>query len=702
MRLTEGVLLADRYEIIELIGSGGMALVYKAMDIKLGRIVAVKTLREEYITDDEFLKRFASEARSAASLSHANIVNVYDVGTDNNIHFIVMEYIDGVTLKELIIRRAPFDEKETLGVSIQIADALSHAHKNGIIHRDIKPQNIIVTKGGTVKVTDFGIARSADAQTTTSGGAMGSVHYFSPEQARGRFVDFRSDIYALGIIMFEMVTGTIPFDGDSAVSVALKHINEELPDVREINPETSVSIYKIIQKAAAKPSANRYDSADSMMSDLRKALTNESGDFVTGRIELAGTRKMSTNEIERINNSSEDDYEDDYDEDEEYDDDYDDDDYEEYDEPEDYYEDEDSLDKRTERKIIIAAICTGLAIIVLITSIGFWLFQRGNGDDISPVVTMVSLADMTIDNAERILGNMGLILGDIEESYSDDHAEGIIIEHSPGEGEEIARGSEIDIVVSRGTDRIPVPDATGVLLADALTMREFVNNIFFYEENHVFNDDIPNGVVVSQYPEPGSLARRGSTITLDISMGREIRRVLVPNLLGATEDVAKNRLTEAGLNIGHVTSAFSPDFPAGQVFMQNFDGGSEVTEGTVVVFVVSLGPRTDQGQDDEPYESDESDEPPTIIDPPGGGQGGLVRTQTIHIPPPLGALAHGPVRVHVNQITAGVVERIYEEAGLLMANFPLPLQVSGNQPFEIHVYVNGQLEDVRHIDLINQ
>ena len=689
MRLAEGILLGDRYEIIELIGSGGMALVYKALDIKLGRIVAVKTLREEYITDDEFLKRFESEARSAASLSNANIVNVYDVGTEDDIHFIVMEYIDGVTLKELIIRRAPFDNEEVLGVAIQIAGAMSHAHKNGIIHRDIKPQNIIVTKGGVVKVTDFGIARSADAQTTTTGGAMGSVHYFSPEQARGRFVDFRSDIYALGIVMFEMISAALPFDGDSAVSVALKHINEELPDVRDINEAASDSVYKIISKAAAKSSAARYDSADNMLLDLKKALTDESGDFVSISDELGGTRKIDTHEMGQINKA----YNRDYDEDGDYDEDYEGD-YEE--EPEDYYDtdDEDGIDKSTERKIIIAAICTGLAIIVLVTSIGFW-FLQGQGDPAEPV-DMVSLVDMTIDNAERILTNMGLALGNIEEAYSDDHAEGTVIEHFPGEGEEVNRGSVIDLTVSRGTDRITVPDATGVLLADAAAIFEFVNNIFFYEEQHVFDDDIPAGVVVSQNPPPGSLARRGETITLEISQGRETRWVLVPNLLGDTEDVAKNRLTEAGLGIGHVVSAYNDNFPAGQVSTQNFAGGSEVREGSVITFVVSLGPRPEVAPP-APGEPDEPDDDPPLIDPPDSGDG-PVRMETIMIEPPVRALEEGPVRIHVNTVANGVVDRVYAETGMLMADFPFPLTFPVAGPLEVRVYVNGQLEMVIPFD----
>jgi len=608
-----------------------------------------------------------------------------------------MEYIDGVTLKELIIRQAPFDDEKTLGVAIQIAGALSHAHKNGIIHRDIKPQNIIVTKGGVIKVTDFGIARSADAQTTTSGGAMGSVHYFSPEQARGRFVDFRSDIYALGIVMFEMATGTIPFDGDTAVAVALKHINEELPDARELNPEISSSVYKIIRKASAKALIGRYECAEDMILDLKKAVTNESGDFVTGRIELAGTRKMSTNDMRRINESSEENYE-------EYEGDYDDEEYDDYEDDEEYdtrqtgYYDEGGLDKRTERKIIMAAICTGLAIIILVTSIGFWLVNRGGSTESVTAVTMVSLVNMTLNNAEGILGNMGLNLGAVEEGYSDYHEEGIIIEHYPPAGEEVLRGSVIDLVVSRGTDRIPVPDVTGLLLANALASREFVNHIFFYREEHIFDDDLPNGVVVSQYPAPGSLARRGDTITLEVSLGREVRRVLVPNLLGDTEENAKRRLEEAGLRIGNVIAAYSVDFPAGQVSSQNFGGGDEVLEGAVITFTISLGPRPGQ----EPGEPDPPGtpyDPPPVIDPPPGGGDALVRTGTIHIPPPTHALSYGPVRVHVNQIMDEVVTRLYERTGLLSADFPLPISVSGNQPFEVHVYVNGSLEDVRHIDL---
>jgi len=697
MKLAKGTILVDRYEILELVGSGGMALVYKAKDNKLGRVVAIKTLREEYIADNEFLSRFSSEARAAASLANANIVNAYDVGTQDDVHFIVMEYVDGVTLKELIVKRAPFGNEETLGIAIQIANALSHAHKNGIIHRDIKPQNIIVTKSGVVKVTDFGIARNADAQTTTSGGAMGSVHYFSPEQARGRFVDFGSDIYSLGIVMFEMAGGTLPFDGDTAVAVALKHINEPLPDIREINPEVSMSVYKILRKAAAKTSSQRYKSVDEMLVDLKKAMTDESGGFVAEAIELIGTRKMVAKELEQINNMGDDD-----------DDEYDDEDFDEYDDDDDdddEYDDEsdDELDKRAERRIIIAAICTGIAIIVLVTSIGLWLY-RGRGEAGAPSGGVVAgqptevvpaLGNMSVDEAREALENMGLLIGSIEMVYNEDVEEGRIIDQYPAEGDDIEEGGEVSLVVSRGTGLALVPDATGLLFTTAVTMPEFANNIFLYSETEVFDDDLPVGVIVVQYPPAGSMAMRGSTITFEVSRGREIRSVAVPNLLGDTEEVAMRKLEDAGLRIGQITSAYSADFPEGQVFMQNFNEGDEVTEGTVVTFIVSRGARPGPATpDNQPPSENQPPPPPPENEPPVIP----VRTETVVVPSPTDALALGPVQVHIDIVSGGSAERAFEQAGMLSGNFPLIVTVSGPQSFEARIYVNGRFESSRFFD----
>ncbi len=281
MLLNPGTILGDRYEIIEKIGSGGMAMVYRGKDKKLDRYVTIKVLREEFIGDDEFIERFRSEACSAARLSHPNIVRVYDVGEDGETNYIVMEYIHGDTLKQAIRQKAPFDSRSTLNVSIQIASALAQAHKAHIVHRDIKPQNILVGTDGVIKVTDFGIARAATVSTmTTTANAAGSVHYFSPEQARGGYVDEKSDIYSLGITMFEMITGVLPFHGHNSVSIALKHISEELPDIRQYNPNCTPAIEGIIKKATMKKADERYATVELMLADLLRARTDTAGGFL--------------------------------------------------------------------------------------------------------------------------------------------------------------------------------------------------------------------------------------------------------------------------------------------------------------------------------------------------------------------------------------------------------------------------------------
>lgn len=294
MLLNPGTVLRGRYEIVEKIGSGGMAVVYRGRDRELERYVTVKVLREEYIGDDEFIERFRSEARSAAKLSHPNIVRVYDVGADDDINFIVMEYIHGDTLKKAIKEKAPFDSRSTINVAIQVASALSQAHKGHIVHRDIKPQNILVGTDGVVKVTDFGIARAATATTmTTTANAAGSVHYFSPEQARGGYVDEKSDIYSLGITMFEMITGRLPFQGNNSVSIALKHINEELPDIRQYNPNCSPSLEGIIHKATMKKADERYASIEQLLADLIRARAELTGVAIPPLMEDGPQKKQA-------------------------------------------------------------------------------------------------------------------------------------------------------------------------------------------------------------------------------------------------------------------------------------------------------------------------------------------------------------------------------------------------------------------------
>lgn len=277
MTLAIGTVLSGRYEIIEKIGTGGMAVVYRAKDQKLDRNVTVKVLKEEFVGDGDFKARFETEARAAAKLSHPNIVNVYDVGDDNGVQYIVMEYIHGDTLKQVIVNSAPFDTVVTLSIAVQMASALAHAHKNGVIHRDIKPHNILVSVDGTIKITDFGIARAAAVSTvTTTSNALGSVYYFSPEQARGGYVDSKSDIYSLGITMYEMLTGKVPYDGETSVAIALKHLNNELPDIRQFNPSVNDTIQNIVRKATQKKKDNRYDNVELLLADLKRALSEES------------------------------------------------------------------------------------------------------------------------------------------------------------------------------------------------------------------------------------------------------------------------------------------------------------------------------------------------------------------------------------------------------------------------------------------
>ena len=330
--------LADRYEILEQIGNGGMSDVYKAKCHKLNRYVAIKVLKPEFSQDTSFVSKFRVEAQSAAGLSHPNVVNVYDVVDEGNLHYIVMELIEGITLKSYIEKKGFLENKEAIGIAIQVAQGIAAAHEQHIIHRDIKPQNIIISKEGKVKVTDFGIARATTSTQTISTSVMGSVHYTSPEQARGGIVDEKSDLYSAGITMYEMITGHVPFDGDSTVTVALKHLQEEIKSPAEEVPDIPYSLECIIMKCTQKNPAMRYQSCDELLQDLKHSLVDPEGDFVVlgGRRRSDRTVVMSPEEVERLQRERG------YDEDDEYDEDYDDEDYDdEDDEYDDDYDDED-------------------------------------------------------------------------------------------------------------------------------------------------------------------------------------------------------------------------------------------------------------------------------------------------------------------------------------------------------------------------
>ncbi|MDR1687652.1 MAG: Stk1 family PASTA domain-containing Ser/Thr kinase [Clostridiales bacterium] len=616
MILKEGTVFADRYEIKDKIGQGGMSIVYKALDTKLNRIVTFKVMREEFATDEEFIKRFQKEARAAASISHHNLVNIYDVGNEDLTHYIVMEYIDGLTLKELIRKKAPFTNEETLGVAIQIGAALEHAHKNNIIHRDIKPQNILITSEGDVKVTDFGIARATtDATQTNTGKTMGSVHYFSPEQARGGYTDWKSDIYSLGIVMYEMATGEIPYDGDTPVAIALKHINEDIPDIKKLNPVVSESLVKIIEKATEKSSAQRYQTMESMSNDLKRALTNTTGDFVTAagqESKFSETASFTDADMAAIredaraiffNEGIEDDEEEDYDDN--YEDDYEDDDGD-YAEEEDYDEDYDeNFPERTreqrsaERKIIIAAVVTSFAIIILISAIVYRLFIRKE----PPAAVMVSVPNVVGENIdvakEKYKADKISIVVD-EWEFSDEFEDGIILRQLTEVGSEIKENDYLYVVVSQGTDKVEVPNFTLITL-------DRLNEI--YEEQQplavkiedVYSEDTPIDVIVRQEPEPGDLVAPGTIITAYVSIGPEIKYVSVPDLLGKTQTEAELLLKDLGFQRGSVLSSPSSLYPQGQVVSQTVEDGREMPVGSVVGFTVSEG-APPQPEEIEPVE----------------------------------------------------------------------------------------------------
>ena len=581
MLLNAGDVISSRYEIEEKLGSGGMAIVYRAKDRKLDRLVTFKVMREEFVSDDEFISRFRTEAQAAACLINQNIVNVYDIGQEGSIHYIVMEYIDGVTLKDLIRKRAPFDNEESLGVAIQIANALDLAHKNNIIHRDIKPQNILVTNVGTVKVTDFGIARAATSHTVAvDSNAIGSVHYFSPEQARGGYTDFKSDIYSLGIVLFEMVTGKLPFDGETPINVALKHINEPLPDVKSINDKVSDSVASIIVKATEKLSSKRYASIRDMSNDLKRALTNTTGDFVNKNrnIEEFPTLKFSELEINEIKKEIN----------------------KEMSKETKFRGDdggakssgrklsqEERVEKAKERNVVIAAILTSIALIAVIVVIGSNVFRDFTSKSNTPrEIEVPDLIGKSLEEVDTIAKQMKILVL-MKELYDDEVPEGHIISQQPAASTIINEGGEISVIASLGTDKTRVPDLEKMHIDEVFEI--LAETKFVPKEEHVYSDDYTLNIVITQEPGAGEMVNSNSEIILYVSKGPELREIIVPDIVGLTEREAIERLSSLGLTIGHAGKVESALYEEGRIISQNRAAGSTVVQGTIITFVVSLG-----------------------------------------------------------------------------------------------------------------
>ena len=644
--LKPGMILCDRYEILDVVGAGGMSIVYKARDHRLNRNVAIKVLKPEFSNDKNFVTKFRIEAQASAGLTHPNIVNVYDVVDDEGIYCIVMELVEGITLKQYIEQNGRLNMETAINFSIQIASGLEAAHENHIIHRDIKPQNIIVSKNGNIKVTDFGIAKAASSNTLTSG-AMGSVHYISPEQARGGYSDERSDIYSLGITMYEMVTGRVPFEGDNNVSVALMHIQNEMIPPRQYYPDIYSSFEKIILKATQKKPERRYLTASALIADLKRVQNNPNIDIVVAPTSITNspTQEWTKEDVQAIRNGSanRDLYSQSYDnppvsqemgeirpigynstpqansgrinellqeDEDEWEEEYEPEpqpkrgnlkkvqDYDEDDEIEED-EDPDDIDPGIRKAVTIAGVATAviiaIIIIVVLGNVLGWFKFGSKKDDKNKITTeqvqsiaMISVTGVSEDAALKMLSDAGFTNVKTEHVEDEKTQEGYVFEQSVQEGQTIPVDQEIVLKVSAGAEEVDVPNVTNYEDAQAVTLLQEAG----FEVSHAYDysDDVEKDKVIKTEPAGGTKAAKGSKVIVTVSNGSEKKEVEVPNLGGLTEAQARDSLTSKKLNAGNVTHENSDSVAAGMVISQNPARGTTVTEGDSVDFVISDGP----------------------------------------------------------------------------------------------------------------
>ena len=628
--LVPGSYVINRYEIIAKIGSGGMADVYKAKDHVLNRLVAIKVLKQEYSTDATFVKKFRVEAQSAAGLSHPNIVSVYDVGEDDGVYFIVMELVQGITLKNYIDMKGKLDIREALNISVQIASGLSAAHENRIIHRDIKPQNIIMSRDGKVKVTDFGIAKVADSTTVTTT-AAGTVHYISPEQARGGYSDERSDIYSLGITMYEMVTGRVPFEGETNVAVALMHIQSEMVPPRKLEPSIPVSFEKIILKCTQKKPERRYASAKELIADLRKVLTHPDGEYVVipGAVPEGRTIVMKDDDIdslktaslhrslsdvteETLNGMTEEDEEpvqkpvqksdsrkrpakkSDPEEDDDFDND----------------EDDDEEVNPALNKVMMVLGIGGFIILAVIIffiighAAGFFggshnkkesdtqsvstesVSETAPASSNAEVVIVPDLSNMTETVARSALNKLRLGVS-VQKGSSDDVPEGQVYDQSPAAGVKTDVHTQVTIYISTGKETFKLDDVTGMDYDQAQSQLE--NDGLKVSLEFEYSDSVDKNEVIRTSPEAGSQVAEGDTVTIVASKGKETKYVTVPYVIGYDLDTAISMIKDAGLTYDGKSSDYSDSVPEGEVMNQSIGSGQSVEEGTSITLTVSLG-----------------------------------------------------------------------------------------------------------------
>lgn len=623
-----GSFLSDRYEILSKVGAGGMSDVYKAKDHILSRFVAIKVLKQEFSEDSSFVTKFRAEAQSAAGLEHPNIVNIYDVGSENGLYYIVMEYVEGITLKTYIEKKGQLSFKESASIAIQVARGIEAAHNKNIIHRDIKPQNIIISTDGKVKVTDFGIAKATSSNTISSD-VMGSVHYASPEQARNGFVDGRSDIYSLGIVMFEMVTGRVPFDGDTTVAVALQHLQEEIARPSIYAPDLPISFEKIILKCTQKTPDRRYQTIEELLTDIRRSLAHPDEDFVTiaPLVDGGKTKVISPEELDKIKEGrgvaedlndddtdadNGDEYADDEDDDDEYDESLLDDDDDEEDEDDD--DDGKLLNPKMDKAITIMGIVTAVIIVIVIIYLALsvaGVFKFGGKKNSESQQTesqtqtesesesetqtetegqMIDIRGMSVDDAQKAVDRLKLDLTVFAfETKQSDEKDGTILEQDVKAGDTVKRGSQINVVIAGKGDStsemVKIPSVIGKTKSSAKSTLESAGFSVTFEYGD-YNDSVAADVVTAQSPSAKKQAAKGSTVTVTLSPGQ--KPITVPNVVGASQSQAESALAGAGLKYTYADSQYSDTVPAGSVINQT-KSGETVAAGTTITLTLSKG-----------------------------------------------------------------------------------------------------------------
>ena len=555
-----GRVLNGRYELIEPIGGGGMALVHRALDHETGKTVAVKILRSDLAESEEFVERFRREAHASTTLDHPNIVKACDVGCDGGDHYIVMEYVKGTTLKRMISQKGHLDMDRTMKIGLQIAHALAHAHDSHIIHRDIKPQNILVEESGLIKVADFGIARGAASTTMTTmagTGVMGSVHYFSPEQARGRHMDHRTDIYALGIVLYEMITGHLPFEGESAVEVAIKHIQEDVRVPERYARKVPVALRDVIHKATRRKKEERYQDIHCMIADLEAALENPyqhlkgkrengmSGTRVLQSITPAGAKKWETL----------------------------------------------SKKKPTKWGVVLAIVVP-----LLIVSLIIWLLLRGiwTNNGIGGKTTVPAVTGMRVESAETLLIEEGLTLV-IDGAEKDEvYGEGTIIRQEPSPEETLRRGGDIHVIVSSGLTEVNVPHLVNLSLDEA--ERALQNIGLKIGETEYTPSEVDRDTVIAQSLSEGASVEQGTEVDITVSQGPRVQNVTVGSYVGNQELMANAMISRRNLNLGTVHRIYSETYREGLVIGQNPSASEMVEEFSEIELWVSLGPSPNGSQ----------------------------------------------------------------------------------------------------------